>query len=142
VLGVNEPRVREESHLKDMRAAIRGDFERLAKRRGTQELMQEPAGDVEPEPPTEVQLADVALEPETELTQKPKPEPEREPEPEPEPAAVSAPPESELQEERRRAPAPPPEPVPLPEAQADDVSAEPEVEEPPRRGFWARLLGL
>jgi len=28
--------VREESHLDDMRAAIRGDFERLAERRGEQ----------------------------------------------------------------------------------------------------------
>jgi hypothetical protein len=43
--------VREESHLDDMRAAIRGDFERLAARRGGQDLMQEPA--VEPEPPEE-----------------------------------------------------------------------------------------
>jgi hypothetical protein len=33
--------VREESHLADMRAAIRGDFERLAERRGHQELMRE-----------------------------------------------------------------------------------------------------
>jgi hypothetical protein len=31
--------VREESHLDDMRSAIRGDFERLAERRGGQELM-------------------------------------------------------------------------------------------------------
>jgi hypothetical protein len=31
--------VREESQLDDMRAAIRGDFERLAERRGDQELM-------------------------------------------------------------------------------------------------------
>jgi hypothetical protein len=37
--------VREESHLEDMRSAIRGDFERLAERRGDQELMR-----VEPEP--------------------------------------------------------------------------------------------
>jgi hypothetical protein len=44
--------VREESHLDDMRAAIRGDFERLARRRGGQELMQDvPKGpDPEPEP--------------------------------------------------------------------------------------------
>ena len=34
--------VREESHLDDMRSAIRGDFERLAERRGGQELMREP----------------------------------------------------------------------------------------------------
>jgi hypothetical protein len=31
--------VREESHLDEMRDAIRGDFERLAERRGEQELM-------------------------------------------------------------------------------------------------------
>jgi hypothetical protein len=41
--------VSEESHLEDMRSAIRGDFERLAERlaerRGDQELMR-----VEPEP--------------------------------------------------------------------------------------------
>jgi hypothetical protein len=39
--------VREESQLEDMRAAIRGDFERLAERRGEQELMRVP--DAEPE---------------------------------------------------------------------------------------------
>jgi hypothetical protein len=43
--------VREESQLDEMRAAIRGDFERLAERRGEQELMRiaepevAPAGD-------------------------------------------------------------------------------------------------
>lgn len=31
--------MREESHLDEMRTAIRGDFERLAERRGEQELM-------------------------------------------------------------------------------------------------------
>jgi hypothetical protein len=31
--------MREESQLDEMRAAIRGDFERLAERRGDQELM-------------------------------------------------------------------------------------------------------
>jgi hypothetical protein len=31
--------VREESQLDEMRSAIRGDFERLAERRGEQELM-------------------------------------------------------------------------------------------------------
>jgi hypothetical protein len=40
--------VREESHLEDMRSAIRGDFERLAGRRGEQELMRVP-DDEEPE---------------------------------------------------------------------------------------------
>jgi hypothetical protein len=34
--------VREESHLEDMRSAIRGDFDRLAERRGAQELMRVP----------------------------------------------------------------------------------------------------
>jgi hypothetical protein len=47
--------VREESHLDEMRSAIRGDFERLKERRGEQELVRvvetpEPAHDEEPEP--------------------------------------------------------------------------------------------
>lgn len=42
--------VREESHLDDMRAAIRGDFERLEERRGEQELMR-PIAESEPERP-------------------------------------------------------------------------------------------
>lgn len=42
--------VREESHLDDMRAALRGDFERLAERRGAQELMRTPAEDPESQP--------------------------------------------------------------------------------------------
>ena len=41
--------MREESHLDDMRDAIRGDFERLAARRGDQELMRVS----EPDVPTE-----------------------------------------------------------------------------------------
>lgn len=40
----NSAAVREESHLEDMRSAIRGDFARLAERRGDQDLMR-----VEPE---------------------------------------------------------------------------------------------
>ena len=32
----------EESHLDEMRSAIRGDFERLARRRGEQELLRVP----------------------------------------------------------------------------------------------------
>lgn len=46
--------MREKSHLDDMRSAIRGDFARLAERRGEQELMRiaaDPlvkAGDDEP----------------------------------------------------------------------------------------------
>lgn len=34
--------MREESQLEDMRSAIRGDFDRLAERRGEQELMRVP----------------------------------------------------------------------------------------------------
>jgi hypothetical protein len=47
--------VREESHLDDMRDAIRGDFERLAARRGEQELMRpsEPEPSVESTDPLE-----------------------------------------------------------------------------------------
>lgn len=41
------PAVREESQLDEMRTAIRGDFERLAERRGEQELLRVS----EPEPP-------------------------------------------------------------------------------------------
>ena len=41
--------MREESHLDDMRSAIRGDFDRLAERRGDQQLMRLRA-QVEPEP--------------------------------------------------------------------------------------------
>jgi hypothetical protein len=52
--------VREESHLDDMRAAIRGDFERLAERRGSQELMQErqPEPEEGPDPIEPEEVAD------------------------------------------------------------------------------------
>jgi hypothetical protein len=103
--------VREESHLDDMRAAIRGDFERLARRRGSQELMHEPA---EPQPPAEP-------EPPTE------PKPPTEPEPQTQPELM-------------------PEPEHLPAVRASEDEAPPEEpiadEGPPRRGFFARLLGL
>jgi len=46
--------VREESHLDDMRAAIRGDFERLEERRGEQELMRPPV-ELAPQAPAEPQ---------------------------------------------------------------------------------------
>lgn len=54
--------MREESHLDDMRAAIRGDFERLEQRRGAQELMHVTEREDEPEP-----AADRHAEPEPEL---------------------------------------------------------------------------
>lgn len=40
--------MRDESHLDEMRTAIRGDFERLAERRGEQELMRVQEEEVEP----------------------------------------------------------------------------------------------
>jgi hypothetical protein len=49
--------VREESHLDEMRAAIRGDFERFERRRGTPPLLQPverrpaPAPPEQPAPP-------------------------------------------------------------------------------------------
>ena len=73
--------MREQSHLDEMRDAIRGDFERLAERRGEQELLHvaEPGTECEPG----VAEAD-ELEPEV----RPHAESELEPEPdaEPEPA--------------------------------------------------------
>jgi hypothetical protein len=59
--------MREESHLDEMRDAIRGDFERLAERRGDQELMraaqpddpraglEDPVADEEPAPGSSVE---------------------------------------------------------------------------------------
>lgn len=49
----------EESHLDEMRAAIRGDFERLERRLGAQELMQ-----VEPEEPAGPEQVDAGEPPE------------------------------------------------------------------------------
>ena len=50
--------MREESHLDEMRSAIRGDFERLAQRRGEQELLRVSEGEHEPvpEPPPEQEI--------------------------------------------------------------------------------------
>lgn len=67
--------MREESHLDQMRDAIRGDFERLAERRGEQDLMRV----------AEHEEAPVAEEPEAEPTTEPERQSEPEP-PDPEPA--------------------------------------------------------
>jgi len=64
--------VREESHLDDMRDAIRGDFERLAERRGEQELMRVT------DPEEDAVAAEPAPEPEHEAEPEPLPEPEPE----------------------------------------------------------------
>jgi hypothetical protein len=84
--------VREESHLDDMRAAIRGDFERLAERRGGQELMREPAVGEEP---VEEPVAAPAAEPESEPEQAGA-LPEAEPVPEPLASALPEPVEERL----------------------------------------------
>jgi len=64
--------VREESHLDEMRDAIRGDFERLAERRGEQELMRV----VEPEEVADADVPAPEPEQEAELELLPEPEPE------------------------------------------------------------------
>ena len=61
--------MREESHLDEMRSAIRGDFERLAERRGDQELMRvaDPDAEAEVDETSEPSLRhEVAAEPESE----------------------------------------------------------------------------
>ena len=92
--------MREESHLEEMRSAIRGDFERLAQRRGDQELLrvgEEPSDAAGDEP----EIAESPPEPEPELQaevdQAPRVEPQPEPEPEPEPG-----PDPEPEPEPRR----------------------------------------
>jgi hypothetical protein len=129
--------VREESHLEDMRDAIRGDFERLAKRRGSQELMRSSENVVEHEPDVPVP----AQEPEPIPEPEPSPEPVREPEPVPEPGPEPAPvppPEPEPVPDPVPEPGPDPVPDPVPDPLPDDevVSSE-----EPRRSFLDRLLG-
>ena len=79
--------MREESHLDDMRNAIRGDFERLAERRGEQGLMRVDEPGAEEEPSAEL-VAEVESEPEEAPAPEPRPEaaidPEAAPEAEPE----------------------------------------------------------
>lgn len=82
--------MREESHLEEMRSAIRGDFERLRERRGEQELMRvvetpldEPAEPerldepLEPAAPSLDAAEPVAIEPEETPEADPVPEPRR-----------------------------------------------------------------
>ena len=64
--------MREESHLDEMRTAIRGDFERLAERRGEQDLMRV----------AEEEAPEAALEAnEPQIASAPPEEPEAQPEP-------------------------------------------------------------
>lgn len=68
--------MREESHLDDMRSAIRGDFERLERRRGAQELMQvrdaTPGPAPEPQPEHDMTGAEAGPEPEPEVVEAPR----------------------------------------------------------------------
>jgi hypothetical protein len=121
--------MREESHLDDMRSAIRGDFERLAERRGGQELMSvAPAAEPDAEPeepapdPAEPKGLDPAHEPEEEA-------------PEPEQHEIRPPDAAEPVTEGEAA-----EPEP---AEAEEEKAEPaaEPEETARRSWLDRLLG-
>jgi len=117
--------VREESHLDDMRAAIRGDFERLEERRGEQELMR------------------IADEPED---RRPEPAPEPDPEPSP-PSVLEGAPATEPEQLREAAQVEPEPEVPPPVAEfpepepvlvADDDDSE---GLPPARSWLDRLLG-
>ena len=77
--------MREESRLDEMRTAIRGDFERLAERRGEQDLMRV-ADEASPEASVEAHEPETASEaPEAEPEAQPEPEPEAQPEAEGEP---------------------------------------------------------
>jgi hypothetical protein len=75
--------MREESHLDEMRTAIRGDFERLAERRGEQDLMRV-TDEEAPEASIEADAPETALEP-PEAEPEPEAQPELELEPEPKP---------------------------------------------------------
>jgi hypothetical protein len=138
--------VREESHLEDMRAAIRGDFERLKERLGDQELMVA-EGDAEatpdPSPAAEGDLGDAS--PPT-LQQSVASEPAAD---EHDAAAEPEPPESPPEPDVPAAePADSVGTVDTPEAVAEGstpalqqtVASEP-AEEQPRRSWLDRLLG-
>jgi hypothetical protein len=155
--------VREESHLDDMRAAIRGDFERLEERRGAQELMR-----VHEEAHADVPEPDEALpEPVPEAQPPPLGEPPPAPKTRAEPPSVSPPQtapspepqsESELGHETwdsRTEIAPEPaaatEPQPAAPAAENDTPPPAEAEaaaqaaesapEPGRKSWLDRLLG-
>ena len=131
--------VREESHLDDMRAAIRGDFERLAERRGAQELMRESGAEpAEGDPEVDSEATDA---PPT------SPDDQSEHAPEVHPEAAGPPPtshddEPELAPARAGAGEPPEPPSPPRDASEPVAADEPAEHEAPRRSWLARLLGL
>jgi hypothetical protein len=119
--------VRDESHLDDMRAAIRGDFERLKERRGEQDLMVPSDDEPDSEPAGEPEVA------EEPLASEPQPASE-EPRPADEPAT---PDDLPLVTGELTAPElHPPESDPEPDEQ-DDTSDD----EPAHRTWLDRLLG-
>lgn len=132
--------MREESHLDDMRSAIRGDFERLAARRGGQDLMQTREDVSEPEEPPPDELAPVEDERDA--------EPEARSEQEREALELGPPADVEAELE---APAETGEPVTEPVTEAEpEAPAEtgepldapvPEPEVTRRRSLLDRLLG-
>lgn len=113
--------MREESHLDDMRAAIRGDFERLAERRGGQELMSPPPEDAGPGEPDDFT--------------EPSPPPEA-----PAPAAVPVAAKTPLEDAAETEAVPEPEEEPVHEPKPAEAPVEAPVEAP-RRSWLARLLG-
>src|SRR6188508_2106824 len=122
--------MREESHLDDMRSAIRGDFERLAERRGGQELMSvAPAAepDAEPGEPAPDPAEAKGLEPAHEPAAEPEPQPEQHETPPPDAAEPVT--DGEAAE---------PEPA---EAEEETAEPAPEPEETARRSWLDRMLG-
>ena len=83
--------MREESHLSEMRNAIRGDFERLAERRGDQELMRVAEAEDDATADEIAPEAVAELAPVLEVEPQPDPEPEADLEPEFEPDPEEAP---------------------------------------------------
>lgn len=121
--------MRDESHLDDMRTAIRGDFERLAQRRGNQELMR-----LEDDPPEVGDEAERSEPPESEPPHAPVPTHEIS-------GALTLP---ELDEQEPSAPDPPGEPEQLPDTMMDAVPepvADGEAIPGKRRSWLDRLLG-
>ena len=122
--------MREESHLDDMRSAIRGDFERLAERRGGQELMSVAPETAQPDAASEEPVPDPA-----------------------EPTGLEAAndvPAAEPEQPSEEREAPPPaadEPVAEDDAEPEPAEAEEEAElaeepgAPARRSWLDRLLG-
>ena len=117
--------MREESHLDDMRAAIRGDFERLKERRGEQDLMVPSEDEADSKTDEEPEVTEPAAS---------EPQPSAEEPSSDEPATPEEPPlvTGDLTAPELHEPEPEPEPD-----EHDDAS----VEEPAQRSWLDHLLG-